>query len=328
MTSCCTPGQGPGSSRGQNALAIPGNLGGQGTAGVPRSLDRQVEGLVRVPGGTFLMGTNDGEGYPDDGEGPAREVTLPEFLCAATPVTNAQFSAFVRATGYITQAEASGSSFVFHLQVPPSVRESGGWSRTGLPWWLDVHEACWQRPEGPGSRIDERLQHPVVHISWYDAVAYCQWAGTRLLTEAEWEYAARGGLAGRRYPWGDETPFDDPPRCQIWRGGFPDQPESGWRPGTVPAQSHAPNGYGLYNMAGNVWEWCQDWFSGTYHQTTPAHAPVYTEPTGLRVMRGGSFLCHDSYCNRYRVAARNANTPESTTSHCGFRVGASITRAS
>jgi sulfatase modifying factor 1 len=143
----------------------------------------------------------------------------------------------------------------------------------------------------------------VVHVSWHDARAYCEWARVRLPTEAQWEYAARGGLEQRRYPWGDELEPQGRPRCNIWRGGFPNEPAPGWQPGTVPAGAFEPNGWGLHNVSGNVWEWCDDWFS-----------------PGRRSMRGGSFLCHDSYCNRYRVAARGSNTPASSASNCGFRV--------
>jgi sulfatase modifying factor 1 len=266
------------------------------------------------------MGAEAGEGFPADGEGPPRPVTLSAFRIAATTVTNAQFSAFVRATGHITQAEEAGSSFVFYLQVAPSLRDTIRRTPAGLPWWLEVPDACWQRPEGPGSHVRDRMDHPVVHVSWNDAQAYCQWAGARLPTEAQWEYAARGGLAGRRLPWGDV--MGEPPPCNIWRGGFPHQPAAGWAPGTVPAGAFAPNGFGLHNSSGNVWEWCADWFTPQYHQVTGDTDPESTLATGRRSARGGSFLCHDSYCNRYRVAARGSNTPDSSASNLGFRVAA------
>jgi sulfatase modifying factor 1 len=276
--------------------------------------------LLCLPGGEFVMGTDSGEGFPADGEGPARRVSLKPFRIAATTVTNAEFASFVRATGYITQAEAAGSSFVFYLQVAPQVRSSIRRVVSGLPWWVQVDDACWQRPEGPGSHILERGDHPVVHVSWFDAQAYCAWAGVRLPSEAEWEFAARGGLHERRYVWGDEMPPTAP--CNIWRGVFPHEPLSGWQPGTVAARSFAPNGYGLYNAAGNVWEWCQDWFSPDYHRATATRDPLQAEASGRRCARGGSFLCHDSYCNRYRVAARGSNTPDSAASNYGFRVAA------
>jgi sulfatase modifying factor 1 len=278
--------------------------------------------LVALPGGAFCMGSDDGRGYAQDGEGPSRIVRLRPFSIAATTVTNAQFADFVRATRYVTEAEAAGSSFVFWLQVGEHERALLRRVPRGLPWWLDVPHACWQRPEGAGSSLAGRAEHPVVHVSWNDAQAYCAWAGVRLPTEAEWEYAARGGLDGKVYPWGDDFDDEGAGRCNTWRGDFPKHPRAPWRPGTLPAASHAPNGWGLYNMAGNVWEWCADWFSAAYHRETPSDDPRGERPTGQRSMRGGSFLCHASYCNRYRVAGRHANTPSSSTSHCGLRVAA------
>lgn len=280
-------------------------------------------GLRHIEGGEFAMGTDSTEGFADDGEGPSRRVTVSDFYISPLAVTNREFGDFVRATRYITDAERFGSSFVFYMQVPEDIRQNIRQVPAGLPWWLQVEGACWQRPEGPGSHIYERLDHPVVHVSWNDATAYCAWTGQRLPTEAEWEYAARGGLSGKKYPWGDELEPGGRPRCNIWRGSFPNAVEDGWRPGTIPAMSHEPNGYGLYNMSGNAWEWCEDWFSPGYHAETAAQDPKYLVPTGRRSMRGGSFLCHDSYCNRYRLAARSSNTPSSSSSNCGFRVAAS-----
>jgi len=284
-------------------------------------------GLVRIPGGDFLMGTESAEGFAEDGEGPVRQVRLSEFAIAPTAVTNAQFRSFVRATSYITEAEQLGASFVFFLQVPPERRASIRQVSRELPWWLQVEGACWQRPAGPGSSIVERLDHPVVQVSWNDAAAYCAWAGGRLPTEAEWEYAARGGLEQARYPWGDDLQPGGEQRCNIWQGQFPAGPAAGWEPGTLPADRFAPNGYGLYNMAGNAWEWCADWYSPGYHHETGAVDPLQARATGRRSQRGGSFLCHASYCNRYRVAARGSNTPGSAASNCGFRVAAPATLA-
>jgi sulfatase modifying factor 1 len=274
--------------------------------------------LVPLPGGAFRMGSDGAEGYAQDGEGPSRDVRLSPFSIAATTVTNAQFAAFVRAAGYVTEAEAAGRSFVFWLQVDETRRATLRRVPDDLPWWLDVPDACWQRPQGPGSTIDDRGDHPVVHVSWHDAMAYCAWAGVRLPTEAEWEYAARGDLPGARYPWGDDFGDEGEGLCNTWRGEFPSHPRM--PPGTLPVTSHAPNGRGLYNMAGNVWEWCADWFSPRYHAETSSDNPRGERVSGQRSMRGGSFLCHASYCNRYRVAGRHANTPSSSASHCGFRV--------
>lgn len=277
-------------------------------------------GLVALAGGGFEMGTDADVGYVEDGEGPARLVRVSAFAVQAHAVTNAEFAAFVRTTGYITEAEQFGSSFVFWLQVDPALRARIRRLPTGLPWWLPIEGACWQRPEGPGSSVLQRLDHPVVHVSWHDAQAYCQWAGLRLPTEAEWEYAARGGLVRCLYPWGDDFGDEGRGRCNVWRGRFPDAPSDPWRPGTVPVRSFAPNGHGLFNTVGNVWEWCDDWFSPGYHGDTADLDPRQGRYTGRRSMRGGSFLCHASYCNRYRVAGRSSGEPTSSASNVGFRV--------
>jgi formylglycine-generating enzyme required for sulfatase activity len=292
-------------------------------SGAPRASEVAGRGpstleWVALQGGEFTMGTDAPEGFPADGEGPARRVTVSPFRIAPATVTNAQFSAFVRASGYITQAEEAGASFVFYLQVPQAARATIRHYPSGLPWWLEVPDACWQRPEGPGSHIRERMDHPVVHVSWHDAQAYCRWSGTRLPTEAQWEFAARGGLDGRRYPWGDE--LGDEPPCNIWRGEFPNRPAAGWTPAPLPAGRFAPNAHGLHDMAGNVWEWCEDWFDPRYHAITATLDPLQQAPSGRRSSRGGSYLCHASYCNRYRVAARGSNTPGSSASNQGFRV--------
>ncbi|KAA3620949.1 MAG: formylglycine-generating enzyme family protein [Proteobacteria bacterium] len=267
--------------------------------------------------GDFEMGTGDHEGFAGDGEGPPRRVRLAPFAIATCAVSNAEYARFVEQTGYRTDAEQYGSSFVFHGFVDPARGERV----KDIPWWVRVAGACWRRPEGPGSTVSDRMDHPVVHVSWFDAVAYCRWSGTRLPTEAEWEYAARGGLRGARYPWGDELTPKGAHRCNIWQGSFPDV-DSGadGYVGTAPVDAYEPNGFGLYNACGNVWEWCADTFSPNYHRVTRDLDPIYLVPTGRRSMRGGSYLCHDSYCNRYRVAARSSNTPDSSTGHCGFRI--------
>ncbi|MCC5581680.1 formylglycine-generating enzyme family protein [Microtetraspora sp. AC03309] len=284
---------------------------------------RRVSGLVALDGGTFRMGTDDREGFPTDGEGPVRAVTVRPFRLARTAVTNAQFAAFVKATGYVTEAERFGWSYVFHLLAPGNARRHAP-SPEGTPWWLAIEGAAWHAPQGPGSTIDDRREHPVVHVSWEDARAYCAWAGGRLPTEAEWEYAARGGLDQARYPWGDELTPRGQHRCNIWQGRFPTHnTEEDGHLGTAPVKTYRPNGYGLYNMVGNVWEWCADWFA-TDHLSRPLDDPRGPETGTARVLRGGSYLCHDSYCNRYRVAARSANTPDSSSGNTGFRIAADL----
>ncbi len=267
------------------------------------------------------MGTDDAEGFVGDGEGPRRVVRCADYAISPRAVSNAEFARFVEATGYRTEAERAGWSFVFAGMLSEADRKKFTRVVADIPWWRRVDGATWSAPEGPGSTVGHRLDHPVVHVSWNDAAAYCRWSHTRLPTEAEWEFAARGGLDGRRYAWGDELTPGGEHRCNIWQGRFPDHDtmDDGYA-GTAPVDAFEPNGYGLYNVCGNVWEWCVDWFSPNYHLVTRAIDPVYLVPTGSRAMRGGSFLCHRSYCNRYRVAARSHNTPDSSTSHTGFRV--------
>ncbi len=252
-------------------------------------------------------------------------MTLAPFQIDAFPVTNQDFAAFVDATGYLTEAERFGWSFVFWSHIPEDrFEELVEDTVAAAPWWCKISGACWKHPEGPGSNVrsgaGDRSRHPVVHVSWNDAAAYAAWASKALPTEAQWEYAARGGLEQKLYPWGDELTPNGEHRCNIWQGEFPriDTAEDGYA-GTCPVDSFPPNGYGIYSITGNVWEWCADWF----HTTFPS-APVLHEPTGppsgqSKVIKGGSFLCHASYCNRYRVAARTSNTPDSSTSNMGFR---------
>jgi len=281
--------------------------------------------LVSLPGGAFLMGADDEVGFPQDGEGPVREVTLSPFQIDPCTVTNAQFARFVEETGYVTEAEQFGWSFVFHLFVSKANRKRGLVKEVpGLGWWYGVLGAYWAKPEGKGSEIKERMDHPVVHVSWNDAQAYCAWAGLRLPTEAEWEYAARGGLVQKRFAWGDELTPGGKHMCNIWQGTFPEKntQDDGYA-GTAPVDSFAPNGYGLHNMAGNVWEWCADYWSVDFHLNGPREDPTGPRLGENRVMRGGSYLCHHSYCNRYRVAARSSNSPESSTGNMGFRCAAS-----
>jgi len=277
--------------------------------------------MVSLPGGSFLMGTDYPGGFPDDGEGPVRPVVLSVFAIDRFPVTNADFAAFVEATGYCTEAERFGWSFVFWSHVPEDrFDELVEDTAAPAPWWCKVPGSFWKRPEGPGSGIRERLTHPVVHVSWNDAVAYAAWAAKALPTEAQWEYAARGGLEQKLYPWGDELMPDGQHRCNIWQGQFPqlDTAEDGYA-GTCPVDAFPPNRHGLYSVTGNVWEWCADWFESSFPAGVVLHYPIGPADGQGKVMKGGSFLCHSSYCNRYRVAARTANTPDSSASNIGFR---------
>ncbi len=276
------------------------------------------EGLVGLEGGPFLMGTDD-VSIPGDGEGPVREVTLDPFSIGRFAVTNEEFAAFVEATGHETEAERFGWSFVYAGFLPEDFPDTAAVAAS--PWWRQVDDADWRRPEGPQSSSEDRRDHPVVHISWNDAQVYCSWAGVRLPTEAEWEYAARGGLVQKRYVWGDEFKPDGQTMCNIFEGTFPahNTAEDGYA-GTAPVEAFPANGYGLHNMPGNVWEWCQDRFSPTFHIDGPRVNPTGPSIGAERVTRGGSYLCHDSYCSRYRVAARNRNTADTSAGNLGFRV--------
>lgn len=281
--------------------------------------------MRQLSGGTFRMGTDADIGFPADGEGPAREVELNPFYIDIHCVTNAEFYQFVDKTGYKTDAERFGWSFVFEDFLPTQANKYVIDSVPSARWWVAVQGATWFRPEGPGTSITDRLEHPVVHVSWRDAVAYCDWAGKRLPTEAEWEYAARGGLDRKRYPWGDDLLPEDEHRCNIWQGDFPEHNtrDDGYLK-TAPVNAFEPNGYGLYNTVGNVWEWCADWFTSDYHRTTDSMNPTGPDEGQQRTMRGGSYLCHRSWCNRYRVAARSKNTPDSSTANIGFRCVADV----
>ena len=314
--SCCFGTQ---SSGADHPLPSPFEMG-------PQKLSRNnrgsIDGMTLIEGGSFLMGTEDEIGFPDDGEGPIRKVELDGFYMDTHLVTNRQFKAFIKDTGYKTEADRFGWSFVFHLFIPPYLKQQiqDRDAVVGLQWWLKVDGANWAHPEGPKSKIKKRLDHPVTHIAWNDAAAYAEWAGKRLPTEAEWEYAARGGHEGRRYWWGEELTPEGQHYCNIWQGDFPhsNTAEDGYV-GTSPVGSFAPNDFGLYDMAGNVWEWCSDFWSTDHHVEGERRNPIGPPSGKEKSMRGGSFLCHDSYCNRYRVAARTKNTPDSSSSNLGFR---------
>ena len=258
---------------------------------------------ITLEGGQFLMGSADRFAYPDDGEGPVRTVTLAPFEIGRCAVSNAEFAVFVEDTGHKSEAERFGWSFVFGGLLPDDFPPTRGVA--AAPWWRQVEGAYWLHPEGPQSDLEGRGDHPVVHVSWNDAQAYCDWAGKRLPMEAEWEYAARGGLEGKVFPWGDEIEPGGAHRMNVWQGVFPSENTcaDGWY-GTCPVDAYEPNGFGLHNATGNVWEWCSD---------------LFRPDLPNRCARGGSYLCHESYCRRYRVAARMAMEPDSTTGNTGFR---------
>jgi sulfatase modifying factor 1 len=305
---CCAPARGPADrikARHEDHQAAPAPHG-------------DTTSMVLLPSGQFQMGTNDRDGFAADGEGPVRPVTVSPFWIDTVAVSNDRFGEFVAATGYVTEAEQYGWSFVFAGLLPARVRRDSPRSPEA-PWWCAVKGASWRAPHGPGTAVDERGNHPAVHVSWHDALRFCAWAGTRLPTEAEWEYAARGGLDQRRFPWGDELTPGGEHRCNIWQGRFPvsNTRDDGYFD-TAPVNSFPPNGFGLYNVAGNVWEWCSDWWT-TGHSADPVVNPTGARSGQSRVMRGGSYLCHESYCNRYRVAARTSNEPDSSSGNLGFR---------
>lgn len=281
--------------------------------------------MVRLPGGYFLMGSD--RFYPE--ERPQHPVAVSPFWIDPAPVTNANFARFVQATDYLTWAERhERGSLVFRTPV------MGVGGQDWRLWWTSVREACWRHPEGAGSSIDARMEHPVVHVCLHDAQAYAQWAGKKLPTEAQWEYAARGGVHGAEYAWGDEAVPEGPWRANIWQGQFPVENLAldGW-PGTSPVGRFEPNGFGLLDMIGNTWEWTrQHWsddHSGLASLTVEPDgccvvAPSVTlaataEAAKLLVLKGGSHLCSDNYCLRYRPAARIPLSADTSTSHVGFR---------
>jgi len=268
-----------------------------------------TEGMVLIPGGSFTMGT-DQPVFLADRESPARLVTLTPFYLDRHEVSNLEFSLFVRETGYVTEAEKFGNSFVPEYFLSEETKAGISQAVAAVPWWLPVEGATWQQPEGPlssaGHVLEERGSHPVVHVSWHDATEYCAWAGKRLPREAEWERACRAGKEGRLYPWGNKwQPIRGEYLSNIWQGTFPhsNTGEDGWE-GTCPVTQFQESAYGTKNMIGNVWEWVEDW---------------WVEGGQDKVKKGGSFLCHKDYCFRYRCAARSQNTPDSSAYNLGFR---------
>jgi formylglycine-generating enzyme len=318
--------------------------------------DTSSKGMAFIPGGSFIMGGDNDQASKD--EYPKHPVTVNAFYMDVTEVTNAEFQKFVDATGYITTAERKPDweelkkSLPLNTPRPPDsilVPASLVFKQTGGPvdlndynqWWSWVPDANWKHPEGPGSNIKGKENFPVIQVSWYDAMAYCKWAGKRLPTEAEWEFAARGGLINNIYPWGNEHVNIGNAKANSWEGKFPyyNEKKDGYVT-TALVGSFAPNGYGLYDMAGNVWEWCSDWYDANYYKTF-SPGKVFTDPKGpeksfdpedpyspKKVLRGGSFLCNDAYCSGYRVARRMKSSPDTGLEHTGFRCVKDVTKGS
>ncbi len=312
---------------------------------IAASGDTSSKGMVYIPGGSFSMGADNQQADKD--EYPKHEVKLNAFWIDKTEVTNAEFEKFINATGYITTAEKKPDWEEMKKTLPPGtpkpsddqlVAASLVFKQTNQPvdlndynqWWDWVPGANWRQPEGPGSSIKGHENYPVIQVSWFDAMAYCKWAGKQLPTEAQWEFAARGGLVNNIYPWGNEHVNAGKPKANTWEGKFPYYNET--KDGFVklaPVRSYAANGYGLYDMAGNVWEWCSDWYNYDYYKTING---TITDPQGAkksfdpaeplmakRSLRGGSFLCNESYCTGYRVSRRMKSTPDTGLEHTGFR---------
>ena len=334
---------------------IPNRLTGhQEDTGSQKNITTQTEdhiGMILIKAGRFKMGAADGEGRKD--EYPLHEVQLRDFWIDITEVTNKQFATFVKATGYITTAEKNISWEEMKKQLPPGVPKPPDDQLVAAAlvfkkniqvdnlndysqWWSWVAGASWKHPQGPGSDINGKDNYPVVQVSWDDAIAYCKWAGKRLPTEAEWEYAARGGLQNKKYPWGDEAIQSGQPKANTWQGKFP-VVNTEWDhfENAAPVASFRPNGFGLFDMAGNVWEWCNDWYNENYYNEIagkqlvnpigPFKSYDSDEPTiPKKVVRGGSFLCNASYCKGYRVSARMKSSPDTGMEHTGFRCVANV----
>ncbi|MGE3174191.1 MAG: formylglycine-generating enzyme family protein [Planctomycetota bacterium] len=324
-------------ARAQQPVDAAADGGARGDAAARPSVDDAPAGMVWIPGGRFAMGSQEG-----DLDAPLHEVELSGFWLDATEVTNAQFARFVEATGYVTDAERTPTAEELP-GVPEADRVPGSLvfqkPSGDVPlqeywrWWQFVPGACWRHPEGPGSDLDGREQHPVVHVSWRDAAAYARWAQKRLPTEAEWEYAARGGLDRQRFAWGDEQRPGGRWVANIWQGAFPRTNDltDGFA-ATAPVRSFPANRYGLFEMSGNVWEWVHDHYRPDGYGSRTARAAVQRDPQGpadsfdpaepdlpKRVMRGGSFLCSDVYCLGYLPGTRMKSSPDTGLCHTGFR---------
>lgn len=315
--------------------------------GIAANGDSRKKGMVYIPGGTWEMG-GDNKQAADD-EYPKHKVTVSAFWMDEHEVTNDQFAEFVKATHYITTAEKKPDWDELKKQLPPGTPKPADKLLTAASlvftppqhpvdlndytqWWAWVPGANWKHPDGPNSDIKGKGNYPVVQVSWDDAVAYCKWAGKHLPTEAQWEFAARGGLVNKIYPWGDDGVSTGKPKANTWTGNFPNQNTAadGFA-ALAPVKSFPPNGYKLYDIAGNVWEWCSDWYRNDYYQQVnnpggitnpqgPADSYDPDEPTvPKKVIRGGSFMCNESYCTGYRVARRMKSSEDSGTSNIGFR---------
>ncbi len=291
-----------------------------GRSSLPVSIAAASNEYILIPGGTFRMGTDDApQSVREDGEGPSRKVQITEYYLQKKEVSNAEFARFVEETGYVTEAEKFGDSFVLDILLSEKVQSEISQAVKDAPWWLPVQGASWLHPEGKDSTIGERGDHPVVHVSWNDVVSFCKWNGGRLPTEAEWEYAARGGLEGRLFPWGNNPTPRGEHWMNIWQGQFPDNntEEDGYL-STAPVNAFYPNKYGLHNMVGNVWEWVEDWWT-TRHSGEFVRDPRGPSTGKDKVKKGGSYMCHKEYCYRYRCSSRSLNTPDSSASNLGFR---------
>lgn len=313
-----------------------------------------IEGMIKIEGGHFTMGSTAEQARED--EKPLHTVQIDAFWIDVTEVTNAQFKQFVDATGYLTTAEREISLEEIMSQLPPGTpppapellkpfslvfhapQEKKQYYGVG-DWWAMVKGANWQHPQGPDSDLKGRMDYPVVHVSWYDAMAYAKWAGKRLPTEAEWEYAAGSGQVDAKYPWGNEHPDVNKPKANIWQGEFPmeNKDQDGFNK-LAPVKSFPPTGNGLYDMSGNVWEWCADWFHSEYYAQSvstndvknpqgPATSYDPDNPTiPQKVIRGGSFLCNDSYCSGFRISARMKSSADTGLEHTGFRCVRAVSR--
>lgn len=330
-----------------SCMTVPARFAtGSKTDSIPVSGDSSTDGMKYIPVGAYRMGGDNDQASAD--EFPKHNVKVSGFWMDETEVTNTQFQKFIAATGYITTAEQKPDWNELKKTLPPGtpkppdsvlVAASLVFRQTEREvnlhdysqWWSWVAGANWKQPQGPGSSIKGKENHPVVHVSWFDAMAYCKWAGKRLPTEAEWEFAARGGLVNNIYFWGNEHVNKGRPKSNSWEGKFPyfNEMKDGYLK-SAPVRSYVANGYGLYDMAGNVWEWCSDWYDAEYYKSlanattvNPSGPSKSFDPedpyTPKRSLRGGSFLCNDSYCSGYRVARRMKSSPDTGLEHTGFR---------